>query len=374
MRYHADPSTTHNYISNKERLKLSPTRDSNLRHHKRAIFIEKEYPEIEKTNKYLIDNVDPVIKRGQSRISWNLDENDNRETTTTNEVEAMNFNNNNNHDMYQINMDRRVRPSSSSQHITLPHSRQNGSTISRQTATLQSQSKYRTPVDDESIDGNDHIESRRYKRNKYYPATIATTKNNINLTSYPPTENMLPRPDTELEAEDKPEQVYVCRCCGLACELAPSVRYLHRFRVAFFVFNFLVLVFGVANFGMGLWFRIDPKVYELHKYIQTNNYTSAGWIMLFAGFAVTIIALVGFRAAAKSKPGYLIFYFVMVAIVTLLLMGALVLVTVYGLGESLEQFATKEVFQQIQNKTRSDKSAQFLDFIQIKVSSLCFEL
>lgn len=168
----------------------------------------------------------------------------------------------------------------------------------------------------------------------------------------------------------------MCNCCGISREVGPSIQFMPTFKACFFLFNFLALVGGFANLGMGLWFRIDPKVYEIHKYIETQNFTIAGWIMLFAGFTAIVMSLVGFASASRQSAGALVFYFVVMIILTVSFIGALVLLTIYGLGSALERFLVKEIYEQIRRRATnteidlfiSSDAAQFLDFIQVKVS------
>lgn len=187
--------------------------------------------------------------------------------------------------------------------------------------------------------------------------------------------------DADRELERVAEEVYICDCCGVAQELSPGIKYMTTFRTLFFLFNFLVFVFGLANFGLGLWFRIDPKVYEIHKYIETQNFTIAGWIMLFCGFSACIVALIGFISAARQSVCLLILYFAIIIILTFAFVGTLVLLTVYGLGKALEHFIIKEIYEQLRRRSMSTEfdlstsndAAQFLDFIQVKVSYIyCF--
>lgn len=182
--------------------------------------------------------------------------------------------------------------------------------------------------------------------------------------------------DAEVEQEVQAKEVYICNCCGISKELNPSIEFMSTFRALFFLFNFLVFAFGLANFGLGLWFRIDPKVYEIHKYIETQNFTIAGWILLVCGISACIIALIGFASAANQAAGVLVFYFVIMIPLTLAFVGTLVLLTVYGFGSSLEKFLTKEIYEQIRRRSMSADSdlfasgdaSQFMDFIQVKVS------
>lgn len=175
-----------------------------------------------------------------------------------------------------------------------------------------------------------------------------------------------------------PEEVYVwSTCCNLISgELKPSIAYMPALRGSFFLFNFLTFAFGLADLGMGLWFRIDPKVYEIHKYIETQNFTYAGWIMLFGGFIACLISLFGFAAASRELAGALLLYALVCVVLSIGFVGAVVLLTVYGLGSSLERFLVKEIYEQIRRRSMSTEldlfalsdSAQFLDFVQVKVS------
>jgi cation transport ATPase len=172
------------------------------------------------------------------------------------------------------------------------------------------------------------------------------------------------------------EEVYLCSCCGVTKPLDPAMKFMPLFRSLFLLFNFLVFAFGLAGLGMGLWFRIDPKVYEIHKYIETQNFTLAGWIMLFAGFTACLMALIAFASISKHSICLLVFYSVIMALLTVSSIGSLVLLTVYGLGEPLERFMSKEIYEQIRRRTMSTEldlstssdAAQFLDFVQVKVS------
>lgn len=172
------------------------------------------------------------------------------------------------------------------------------------------------------------------------------------------------------------EEVYLCTCCGVTKPLDPAMKFIPMFRNLFLFTNFLVFALGLAGLGMGLWFRIDPKVYEIHKYIETQNFTLAGWIMLFAGFLACIMALVAFCSISKHPVCLLTFYSIVMTLLTISSIGSLVLLTVYGLGNSLERFLNKEIYEQIRRRTMSTEvdlssssdAAQFLDFVQVKVS------
>ncbi|KAG9510130.1 Tetraspanin-11 [Fragariocoptes setiger] len=197
----------------------------------------------------------------------------------------------------------------------------------------------------------------RYRRNHHLDS--AADNNNIDTTAETQTIKKHPIDDKESTAS-----VHVYRCCGLTYKMRRPLRV---FKILFFLFNALVFVLGVAIMGMGLWYRIDPKVYEIHKYMETKNFTIAGWIMLFGGFAVIIMTMVGHVGVAGQRKGIIGFYALIMTVVTILFVACLVLVTVYGFGESLERFATKEVLEQIQQKPFSDRAAQFLDFLQVKM-------
>lgn len=176
--------------------------------------------------------------------------------------------------------------------------------------------------------------------------------------------------------EENLEEVYLCDCCGVTRQLDPAMKYMPLFRSLFFFFNMLVFALGLANLGMGLWFRIDPKVYEIHKYIETQNFTIAGWIMLFGGFLAMLMSLIGCTATARQAIGMLVFYAIVMVALTLSFVACVVLLTIFGLGRQLENFLVKEIYEQIRRRTMNTEldlfmntdAAQFLDFVQIKVS------
>lgn len=190
------------------------------------------------------------------------------------------------------------------------------------------------------------------------------------------------RPDITSDHDDddemNPHQVYVYDCCCISREMSPAINHMNSFLNVFFLFNFLVFVLGFACLGMGLWFRIDPKVYEIHKYIETQNFTIAGWIMLFGGFIACLMSLVGFSASMKQSQTLLGFYIAIIFVLTITFIGTLVLLVVHGLGWKLEKFLNKEIYEQIRRRTMSNEivwlsqggPAQFLDFVQVKVSLL----
>lgn len=170
---------------------------------------------------------------------------------------------------------------------------------------------------------------------------------------------------------DEPRDVYICDCCWISRELAPAYEHLSSLSSLFFLFNFFVFAFGFACFGMGLWLRIDPKIYEIHKFIETQNFTYAGWIILFGGFAACLLSIMGFVATGKKSQCMLILYMLILLSLIIGFIGSLVLLVVHGLGYKLELFLNKEIYEQMRRRAMSnqnDWAAQFLDFIQVKVS------
>lgn len=179
-------------------------------------------------------------------------------------------------------------------------------------------------------------------------------------------------------AEQEPnrvEEVYLCDCCGVTKEMSPAMKHMPMLRSLFILTNFLAFAFGFADFGMGLWLRIDPKVYEIHKYIETQNFTIAGWILLFGGFTACLTALLGFMAAFRQSTTTLLYYCIIMTLLTLAFVGTIVLLTIYGFGRSLEMFLTKEMYDQMRRRSMSTEqildansdAAHFLDFVQVKV-------
>jgi len=139
----------------------------------------------------------------------------------------------------------------------------------------------------------------------------------------------------------------------------------------FRIINSITFIFALCLLGVGLWFRIDPRVYELHKHIEIQNFTIAGWIMLFGGFSACLLTIVGGCAASKRSISLLLFYCVIMTVSTLALIGCLVLTTEHGRGISLERFIREGIYDQIGRRKMSVSfdidAAKFLDFVQVEL-------
>lgn len=183
--------------------------------------------------------------------------------------------------------------------------------------------------------------------------------------------------DRETPSRDDPnlKEVYLFYCCGSPKELRPAHEYLPILQMLFYIFNTFVFLFGLADLGMGLWFRIDPKVYEIHKHLETQNFTIGGWIMLFGGFLACIMSFVGCLASMKQEVGLLLFYLLITTSLMLAFVSTIILLSVYGLGSALEQFLIKELYEQMRRRIMSTEvnpldtsdATQFMDFVQVKV-------
>jgi len=57
--------------------------------------------------------------------------------------------------------------------------------------------------------------------------------------------------------------------------------------------------------GIGIWLRVDPKMYEPTTYIATDNYIAAAFIMMITGFIITIIGFCGCYGAVVESSGCL---------------------------------------------------------------------
>lgn len=59
--------------------------------------------------------------------------------------------------------------------------------------------------------------------------------------------------------------------------------------------------------GIGIWLRVDPKMYEPTRFIQTDNYIAAAWIMMITGFIIVIIGFCGCYGAVTESSCILCF-------------------------------------------------------------------
>lgn len=59
--------------------------------------------------------------------------------------------------------------------------------------------------------------------------------------------------------------------------------------------------------GIGIWFRVDPKMYEPTLYIPTDNFMAAAWIMMVTGLIITIVSFFGCYGAVVESTGCMCF-------------------------------------------------------------------
>ena len=65
--------------------------------------------------------------------------------------------------------------------------------------------------------------------------------------------------------------------------------------------------FGMVLMGIGIWLRVDPKMYEPTRYIPTDNYIAAAWIMMITGFIIVIVGFCGCYGAVVESTCVLCF-------------------------------------------------------------------
>lgn len=59
--------------------------------------------------------------------------------------------------------------------------------------------------------------------------------------------------------------------------------------------------------GIGIWLRVDPKMYEPTTYIATDNYIAAAFIMMVTGLIIVIVGFCGCYGAVIESSGCLCF-------------------------------------------------------------------
>ncbi|XP_015789376.1 tetraspanin-1 [Tetranychus urticae] len=146
-----------------------------------------------------------------------------------------------------------------------------------------------------------------------------------------------------------------------------SVQYFSCVKIFLVFFNFLLWCSGMTLIGIGLWFRIDPKMYEPTLYIDTENFINVGWIMMFSGLAIVIISIIGCIGTLTNSTCKLGTYIFIMALLIGLAIACVVLAATHGFGERLEYYVTQQVLIQIQQRPFSERARELLDFIQVKL-------
>ena len=59
--------------------------------------------------------------------------------------------------------------------------------------------------------------------------------------------------------------------------------------------------------GIGIWMRVDPKMYEPTTYIPTDNYIAGAFIMMITGFIMVLMSFYGCYGAVTESSGCLCF-------------------------------------------------------------------
>ena len=59
--------------------------------------------------------------------------------------------------------------------------------------------------------------------------------------------------------------------------------------------------------GIGIWFRVDPKMYEPTTYIATDNFMAVAWIMMLTGLIITFVSFCGCYGAVAESIGCMCF-------------------------------------------------------------------
>ncbi|XP_074601260.1 tetraspanin-1-like [Brevipalpus obovatus] len=146
-----------------------------------------------------------------------------------------------------------------------------------------------------------------------------------------------------------------------------SVQYFSCLKVCLIFFNFILWCTGMTLIGIGMWFRIDPKMYEPTLYIDTDNFMNVGWIMMFGGLAIVIFSFVGCCGVLTNSTCKLATYIIMMGILIALAIAGIVLSATHGFGDRLEWYVTQQILIHIQQRQFSDRSREILDFIQVKL-------
>ncbi|RWS25884.1 CD9 antigen-like protein [Leptotrombidium deliense] len=128
-----------------------------------------------------------------------------------------------------------------------------------------------------------------------------------------------------------------------------------------------IKLIGLTLIGIGIWYRVDPKMYEPTNYIGIQSYIVAAWIMMITGLIIVIFAFIGCFGAANDSTSLLCFYFVTTSIVCALQITCIVLACAHGFGDQLEEYVSQQVILHVQQRQFNDKAREFLDFVQVKL-------
>ncbi|KAI1281957.1 ATP-binding cassette sub-family G member 4 [Halotydeus destructor] len=132
-------------------------------------------------------------------------------------------------------------------------------------------------------------------------------------------------------------------------------------------FIILRLCFGMVLMGIGIWLRVDPKMYETSNFIEIDDYIIAAWIMMVTGFILTLMSFVGCYGSVTECPCVLGFYIFILFLCLLADISGLVLAAQNGFGAHLEMYLDQQITLQIQQRQFSDEARKFLDFVQVKL-------
>ncbi|RWS03507.1 CD9 antigen-like protein [Dinothrombium tinctorium] len=146
-----------------------------------------------------------------------------------------------------------------------------------------------------------------------------------------------------------------------------SVQFLACIKVIVVILNILLLLIGLTMIGIGIWLRVDPKMYEPTNYIGTQSFIIAAWILMFTGLFVVIISFFGCFGAANDSAGMLCIYFAVMSILVALEIACVVLSSAHGFDETLEKYVTEQVLLNVQQRYFNDNAKEFLDFVQVKL-------
>lgn len=97
------------------------------------------------------------------------------------------------------------------------------------------------------------------------------------------------------------------KVCLILLNILLFVSIINVFQICSFNNSRTLQAFGMVLMGIGIWLRVDPKMYEPTTYIPTDNYIAAAFIMMITGFIIVIVGFYGCYGAVVESQGCLCF-------------------------------------------------------------------
>ncbi|XP_074660097.1 CD151 antigen-like [Tubulanus polymorphus] len=109
-------------------------------------------------------------------------------------------------------------------------------------------------------------------------------------------------------------------------------------KYAMIVSNIFILLVGLASVAVGIWIAVDRNFLSNVLSTELVQYVSASYILIIAGFIVSIVALIGCCGSRRENRCLLLTYFIILTLMFIILLCAAILAIVFRaqVGTSLK--------------------------------------